>query len=162
MAAQDAGGSGGTCRGADECTGAESCVGPNDVVCGIPPQEQCQTDQDCPAGDVCHAIGDTCSPDGVGSRCGAPCIADDGSCGQDFQCGPQGACMPIPCDDAGFACRPSETCDPSSIDTNAPVHGITHGCAIIPCKGDTACPDQTVCVNGYCQDGLGSCALPAP
>jgi hypothetical protein len=150
------------CRDSTECTGSTFCVGPNDVNCGIPPREECQIDQDCAApGDVCHAIADSCSGDGVGSFCGPPCTQPD-ECGAGFTCDAQGACRPIACDAAEFECRPSEICDPSSVDPGAPVPEITHGCVNIQCADDAPCPGATVCVNGYCQDGPGVCSLPAP
>lgn len=149
------------CRSSADCSAPqEGCVGPNDVFCGIPPREECAGDQDCGAGTVCHAIPDSCSVDGIGSSCNAPC--SPGQCGDGFVCAATGQCMPVACDDQEFDCSPSEICDPSSIDPSLPVHAITHGCTVIPCQDDAPCPSATVCVNGYCQDGPGTCSPPAP
>lgn len=150
------------CRSHTECTEpGELCAGPNDLACGIPPQEECNTDQDCADGSVCHAIADSCSADRVGSRCDAPCTAENG-CDTGFRCGPGNACEPIPCDDLEFQCRPSELCEPTPAQPGTPVHQIAHGCATIACENDQPCPDQTTCVNGYCQDGPGTCMPPVP
>lgn len=156
------GGSGGQggCRDSSVCGPAEGCVGPEDINCGIPPQEQCASNADCPGGAVCHSISDSCSPDHVGSQCGAAC-SQDSECGG-FACGPGGSCAPVACDEPGFECLPSQTCDPGSIDPNAPPSERTNGCQTIPCQSDGMCPASTVCVNGYCQTGLGVCMPPAP
>ncbi len=151
----------GTCRDNTACADDESCIGPNDTNCGIPPQEGCSDIQGCANGDACHAIPDSCSPDGVGSMCGPACAPGD-DCGDGFACAPDGACRPIPCDQPGHECRPSETCDTASIDLNGAVHEITHGCVTVPCTDDNVCANDTVCVNGYCQAGPGMCSLPAP
>ena len=58
----------GTCRMGGDCPPGESCVGPNDVFCGIAPQEGCFDDGECLGGDVCHVISDNCSADGFGSH----------------------------------------------------------------------------------------------
>jgi hypothetical protein len=146
------------CRSSGECSGETLCLGPDERLCGIPPREECQSDEEC--GDaVCHALADSCSPDGVGAICGLACTAD--SCGEGFVCTESGRCLPAPCGDA-FACSPAETCDPASIDTSAPPHAVTHGCVAIACENDDPCPGDTVCVNGRCQTGFGACSLPPP
>lgn len=150
------------CRSSIECMLDLGCVGPSDTNCGIPPQQQCAGDGDCGGGgNVCHAIADSCSPRGIGSMCGAACTPGD-ACGDGFVCDAQGACRPIPCDDPAYACRAAETCDPGSIDPAGAVYDITHGCTSIACADDGPCPGTSVCVNSYCQDGLGTCMPPAP
>ena len=93
--------------------------------------------------------------------CGPTCPQGD-ACGNNLVCDADGACRPLPCDDPAVECRPSEVCDPASIDPAGPVHGIDHGCANVACADDGPCQGATVCVNGYCQDGPGACSLPAP
>lgn len=151
------------CRDSAGCPLDEGCVGPNDTVCGVPPQEQCASSADCPNGDTCHAMYDSCSPDGVGSMCAPACTPGE-VCGDGFVCNADGACMPVACDDPAYDCRGSEVCDPGSIDLTGPVHAVTHGCTIVACAGDddTPCPGDSVCVNNYCQDGLGTCSPPVP
>ena len=157
------GGSGGQggCHDSSVCGPAEGCVGPEDINCGIPPQEQCFSNADCPSGDVCHSIPDSCSPDHVGSQCGPAC-AQDLDCGDGFACGAGGSCAPLACDAPGSGCLPSQTCDPASIDPNAQASQRTDGCLKITCQNDGMCPTSTVCVNSYCQTGLGVCSPPAP
>jgi hypothetical protein len=151
----------GSCRESADCAASsELCFGPSDVFCGIPPQVECQDDAACGEGRVCHAIEDSCSGDGIGATCGAPCDAT--SCQGDFACGTSGRCEAIPCGGAGVACRASELCDPTSIVTDGPVDERTHGCVAIACANDATCPATTFCVNGRCQDGVGSCASPPP
>src|SRR5262245_23977964 len=68
----DGGTEGDPCSSHDDCSGELYCSGPDDpAICGAAPQEDCATDADCLDGDVCHAIQDFCSPDGVGSQCRA-------------------------------------------------------------------------------------------
>jgi len=157
------GGSGGQggCHDSSVCGPSEGCIGPEDINCGIPPQEQCFSNADCPGGDVCHSIPDSCSPDHVGSQCGPAC-AQDSDCGDGFACGSGGSCAPLACDTPGSGCLPSQTCDPASIDPSAPASQRTTGCQKITCQSDGMCPTSTVCVNGYCQTGLGVCMPPAP
>ncbi|HWN67089.1 MAG TPA: hypothetical protein VNM90_05585 [Haliangium sp.] len=151
-----------TCRGPSDCTGSGlSCLGPNQPNCGIPPREQCADDSGCGADQRCHAVADGCSPDGVGATCGPACTPGDTSCGEGFECGQSGACQAVLCDQ-GFDCRASESCDPSSIAPDAPVADRDHGCQSITCEDDEPCPTGTFCVNGICQDGLGTCTAPAP
>jgi hypothetical protein len=151
-----------TCRSQDDCTGTGlSCLGPNETNCGIPPREQCADDQGCGADQRCHALADACSADGVGSTCSPPCTPGDEGCGEGFTCDPDGVCQAVLCDQ-GFACRASERCDPSSIAPDAPAYDRDHGCQSIPCENDDPCPTGTLCVNGICQDGLGTCTAPAP
>jgi hypothetical protein len=149
-----------TCRGNADCTVAGfSCYGPEDPQCGIPPQEECAGDGDCNKGETCHAIADGCSPDGVGSACGPACSAGD--CDDGFEC-TEGRCLPVACGAGGVECSASQLCDPGSIDPQGPVHAITHGCTAIACQNDDPCPPSTVCVNGRCQVGLGTCSPPVP
>lgn len=117
---------------------------------------------DCPnqGGLVCHSISDPCSPDHVGSSCGPVC-EKDADCGTNFVCSLVGTCAPAPCDAPGGGCLPSQTCDPSTIDPEAPAPDRTDGCVKIGCQSDGACPNGTFCVNGYCQTALGTCLPPA-
>lgn len=151
---------GGTCRSSAECSPDEGCVGPNDVFCGVPPQEGCMDAGECGPGSTCHVIPDSCSADGFGSECGPLCNPGD-VCGDNMECNPDGACRPLACDQPAVDCRPSEVCDPASIDPAGPVHGIDRGCENITCADDGPCPTGAVCVNGYCQDGPGMCSPPA-
>ena len=151
----------GTCRSFAECPPDEFCLGPNDVNCGVPPQEGCFGDGDCLAGDLCHVIFDSCSGDGFGSMCGPPCNPGE-ACGDNMVCNADGACRPLGCDDPLVECSPSQVCDPASIDPAGPVYDIDRGCESIACMDDNPCPGMSACVNGRCQDGLGVCSLPAP
>ena len=143
------------CRDSSACSGALVCDGPDEPqACGVAPEEECADDADClTAGTVCHAIADSCSADGVGSRCGPVCTAD--SCDVGFRCNAGGACEAIPCDE-GTACDPWETCDPTFSGDTA-VFSRTAGCRTIECSADAECPDSAVCVNLICQSGTGSC-----
>ena len=146
---------GSDCRNSGDCAGSLECSGPSEPqVCGIGPNEQCGDDTSCGPDAVCHARYDVCSPDNVGSECGTPCT--DGQCGPDFRCSAAGACEAIPCDE-GYACGPHQACDPSIPNGNGPVFQRAHGCVAISCTGDGDCPEQTYCVNGRCQEGLGTC-----
>ncbi|MBI5501988.1 MAG: hypothetical protein HY907_17220 [Deltaproteobacteria bacterium] len=147
---------GDACRADTECGSGLFCAGPDDPpVCGIPPREECAVDADCaPGGEVCHAIGDGCSPDGLGSECGPPCTAT--SCAPGLRCGSGGACEPVPCDE-GFACPSHLRCDPVAAHAGGAMSARTQGCAVIPCTGDTACPAGGACVDGGCQSGPGTC-----
>jgi hypothetical protein len=159
------GGTGGTsgCHDSSVCQDFESCVGPEDVACGIPPQEECFLSTDCQMqnGFVCHSMFDSCSPDHVGSSCGPVCN-QDADCGTNFVCSLVGSCAPAPCDAPGMGCLPSQTCDPSTIDPAAAAPDRTNGCVKIGCQTDDTCPNSTVCVNAYCQTGLGTCLPPVP
>lgn len=150
------GGSGDSCRSNDDCGSDLYCFGPNRPnVCGIPPREFCASNADCPMGDVCQAIFDSCSQDGLGSECNVPCNAN--SCGMGFRCNAGGACEPIPCDE-GFTCPDRQKCDSAlAHDMTLPVHARTNGCVNIDCMADSGCPTGKFCVDGYCQDGLGTC-----
>jgi hypothetical protein len=150
------GGNGDSCRTNDDCSGDLYCRGPNQPnVCGIPAREFCASDADCPMGDLCYAISDVCSSDGIGSECNAPCTANN--CGPGFRCNAGGACEPIPCDE-GFTCPSWQKCDPAvAHDPSASVHARTSGCVNITCSDDTACPSGKICVTGYCQEGSGTC-----
>src|SRR5215468_243870 len=89
------GGEGSTCRSTSDCDSGLGCAGPDDrQPCGIPPRQECASDAAC-QGTRCHAIADTCSPDGVGSECRTACTGD-GECGAGFHCS-NGACAAIPC-----------------------------------------------------------------
>ena len=146
------------CDGSASCPGSLECAGPNDPqACGIPAMEQCSSDADCIDGGVCHAIPDACSPDGIGSECRLACT--DGNCGEGFRCAASGACEAIPCDE-GFVCDDHLACDPEAARTG-PVHARAHGCVTIACSDDDACAMVSgTCVNGFCQDGPGSCVAP--
>ena len=149
------------CRGRGDCDQASglSCYGPDDTHCGIPPHEECASDLDCGEGSVCHAIFDSCSPDDIGSMCDSPCEGD--ACGPGFVCTPAAHCEPAPCGENADCAQP-QTCDPSSVDRDGPVHAITSGCVAIPCGNDLGCPTDTFCVNGRCQSAIGTCSPPAP
>lgn len=151
------GGVGDSCRVNDDCRDDLYCRGPNQPnVCGIPPRELCASDADCPMGAVCHAVLDSCSPDGIGSECLAPCTAN--SCGADFRCNAEGACEPIPCDE-GFTCPDRQKCDSMvAHDPTLPTHARSTGCVNITCSADSECPTGKFCVEGYCQDGRGTCS----
>jgi hypothetical protein len=155
LLAGSSGCSGSSCRSSKECAGDLYCAGPNDPpACGIPPRQLCATDADCSAGDVCHAIQDPCSPDGVGSECRPPCTAV--SCGEGFRCNAAGACEPLPCDE-GFSCPSHQKCDAAAAHGSGPVFDRAHGCVNISCSADSGCPSGKACVNGICQDGPGTC-----
>lgn len=149
----------GGCRSRASCASGSYCAGPNDrMVCGIPPREQCDDSASCPGG-VCHAINDSCSPDGVGSECGSECTAT--SCGPGFRCNAQKACEAIPCDE-GFTCPSYQRCDTAAAHGTGPVHARTSGCVAIVCSLDKDCPTGKACVNGACADGPGMCRLDLP
>lgn len=157
------GGGADTCRARDECSGSGpmglplECQGPNaGQVCGIPPREGCASRDDCGGGE-CHAVADSCSPDGVGSECRPACTVED-NCGDGFRCG-DGACEAIRCDE-GFTCPSHMRCDPTSLDSATAVHQRHHGCVIVQCTTDNECDDDEFCVVGYCQTGLGACVEP--
>lgn len=148
---------GDACASRADCADGLECAGPDDPqVCGIPPREGCVSDDDCTAPNVCHAISDTCSPDGQGSECRMPCST--GSCESGFRCGVSGACEAIPCE-AGD-CAEFDTCDPE-FDEQTPVFDHTSGCRHITCDpAADSCPGTTECVNGRCQSDFGQCAEP--
>lgn len=154
----NSGDEGSECRASRDCNVGLGCAGPDDPhACGIAPREECGSDAACnAAGDRCHAIADSCSSDGIGSECGPAC-SGDGACGTGFRCS-AGACVAIACD-AGFACAAREVCDPAQLPSSTPVYNRHHGCFSITCSFDGECPGR-YCVNGSCQDGLGTCAVP--
>lgn len=155
----------GACRTQADCaSGFDICYGPNEPMCGIPPQEECSDDPGCGKGRVCHSVPDSCSPDGVGSLCGSPCVgAGAPVCADGFACDGTGHCRALPCGGkSGVACPVSQTCDPSTIDPNGPAHAQTHGCVVASCSTDATCPTATRCVNGRCQDSFGACSPPVP
>lgn len=153
------GGDGGVdapCHATTECAAGLGCAGPNDPqVCGIPPREPCADDAQC-AGARCHVIADPCSPDGFGSECRSACGTDP-DCGAGFRCD-AGACAAVRCD-AGATCAGREVCDPSRITATTPTHDRTDGCYPVACTSDAGCGDRT-CVNGACQDSIGTCEEP--
>lgn len=148
---------GSSCRTDDDCGPDLYCHGPNPGnACGMPPREQCATDTDCGMGVVCHATWDGCSTDSIGSQCNVPCTSDDW-CGMGFRCNAGGACEPLPCDE-GTVCPDRQTCDVMlAHDTTLPMFARSTGCRNIDCSDDSVCPSGKSCVQGYCQDGLGSC-----
>lgn len=147
---------GDSCRADADCDSELYCFGPNRPnVCGIPPNEQCWKDADCPMGTFCNAVWDGCSPDGQGSECRPPCSAN--TCGAGFRCNALGACEAVPCDE-GFACPDWQACDPQvAHDMTLPTHARTSGCVNIVCSADSGCSAGKFCVEGYCQNGLGTC-----
>jgi hypothetical protein len=156
MLAMGCGGKGDACRTSDDCSGGLVCIGPNDPPqCGIAPKQECATNAACSSGSVCHAIYDTCSADGGGSQCDAPCTGD-APCGDGFRCADAGACVAVLCTE-GLSCTFWQVCDPAAIPTDAPVYDRHHGCQTVACEDDAPCPSDSVCVNGSCQSGLGSC-----
>jgi len=118
------------------------------------PQEECNTDGDCPEGSRCHAVTDNCSEDGVGSACFAAC--EEGGCGEGFVC-ESGACRAVSCADEPTHCGTWQACDPSSVQSGDAVYDQHHGCINVSCLSDQDCPDAFWCVNSFCQDGRGSC-----
>ena len=42
------------------------------------------------------------------------------------------------------------------------VYDRSQGCVNITCTDDSACPTGKACVNGYCQDGAGTCMKVEP
>lgn len=153
------GGDGASCRTRTECATGYVCAGANDRrVCGIPPREACADNTRC-GGEICHAISDPCSPDGIGSECRAACTAI--SCGPGFRCNVQTSCEPIPCDE-GATCPSHQRCDLAVAHAAGPVHARASGCVDIACTSDASCPAGTWCVNLRCQDGLGSCRKDEP
>jgi hypothetical protein len=149
------GGEGSTCRDTGDCDTGLSCGGPDDrQPCGIAPRQECATDNDC-QGMRCHAIADSCSPDGVGSECRLACTGD-GECGAGFHCD-NGACAAIPCTTG--SCGALEVCDLSGITASTPIYDRTDGCRPIACTSDAPCGDG-VCVNAVCQSGPGTCKKP--
>ena len=152
------GGDGDDCRRQTDCDDGLGCAGPNDPrACGIGPQEGCARDTDCAPPTVCHAIGDICSADRVGSECGPPC--SDTTCAAGTVCGAGGACEVIACGDDA-PCAPNQDCIAPQGD-DVPVHARTGGCVDHACAGDADCAgvgrEPTVCVNGICQRGPGEC-----
>jgi hypothetical protein len=148
------------CRNSAECspTGPSTlvCLGPDDpaLPCGIPPQEECTSAENCGGSEVCHAISDNCSPDGFGSICASPC-------GSDVECGPgltcaAGACSVVTCVDDPSLCSAWEACDASVLSATPGVLGQTSGCVAISCTDDSPCGGGA-CVNDICQRGTGEC-----
>lgn len=152
------GGEGDDCRSQSDCGDELGCAGPNDPQpCGIGPMEACASDLDCVAPSVCHAIGDVCSSDGIGSGCMPPC--PDTACGEGLVCGASGACALPACGD-DRQCAPHQECVEAQGD-DVPVHARTGGCVDHACGADADCAgigrEPTVCVNGFCQVGPGQC-----
>jgi hypothetical protein len=154
------GSAGSECHSTRDCDvhSGLACVGQTDHGgCGIPPRQDCSGDVDCNGvAQRCHAILDSCSPDGIGSEC-RPACAQDGECGSDLRCD-AGACVAISCA-AGFACAGREVCEPARIPASAPVYDRHHGCFLVTCAADSECGSR-FCVNGSCQDLLGTCMEP--
>lgn len=149
------GGAGSGCRSSAECMKPLECAGPSEPrVCGIPPRQGCARDGDCGGGQRCHAIADSCSPNGVGSECGPPC----GACGAGLRCNAGGACEPVPCDE-GYRCTAPLVCDAAAGKSGAAVYQRHQGCVRVACTSDGACAAGQACVNGYCQSGPGQCQM---
>ena len=146
---------GGTCRSGKNCRDGYYCQGPNERRgCGVPPRELCAQASDCFFGNVCSAVLDSCSPDGVGAECASPC--NNNSCSPGFRCSASKSCEPIPCDE-GATCPSHQRCDAAKAHATGPVHSRTNGCVDISCTADSGCPTDKLCVNGNCQDGAGTC-----
>jgi hypothetical protein len=144
-----------TCSRSSDCASGLECAGPDDFTgCGIAPQRQCSATTDCVAGEVCHAVADSCSDTGIGSRCGPACTATD--CDAGFRCNATGACEPVPCDQE-FSCAAPRVCDASTAGGTGPVYTQTHGCVVIACTTDDGCAADEACVNETCQTGPGAC-----
>jgi hypothetical protein len=139
------------CRAHADCQkpgrGPSSCDPQSNVAqqsCGgvcDPRRSECQTDANCPAGQICGHLPPSpcgCGPVGPG-KCQPPCTA--ATCAADERCEPSGHCGPRPCAD-GFACGPFEICAPTRSDANQ------HGCAWASCKTDgLSCPEGSVCAG---------------
>jgi hypothetical protein len=152
------GGIGADCHSTDDCTVSLECAGADDPpVCGVAPREGCADDSNCP-GQRCHAIEDGCSADGIGSECRDACTTDPECGGAGFRCD-AGACVAVTCENDQFQCAPREVCDPSRITASTPVFDRTHACFPVTCAIDGDCNGR-VCVNGTCQDDLGTCVKP--
>ena len=150
---------GAACQGRSDCPTDYICAGPDDPgVCGIPPLEACANAAECGEDISCHAIPDSCSPDGVGSECGEDCTED--SCADGFTCS-GGACRAILCTE-GFVCPDHQTCDTAGITDDMVVHERTHGCVDVTCASTADCGSGHSCVNGICQSGPGVCQPDQP
>ena len=155
-----AGRAGDACHTQSDCASGYGCAGPDDGPrCGIGPQQQCGSDQNCPQGERCNAVYDACSTTGVGSICDAPCTAT--SCGPGFQCNTDSACEPIPCNQDN-ACASYQRCDASAAGTSGPVYMETNGCTDVTCTSDGQCNAGEACVNGMCQTSIGECEIIMP
>lgn len=88
-----------------------------------------------------------CSPNGSDGTCAANEYCP-------FRCGTCQA-MGKRCDSDGVTCPANFDCAPSADDRDE------NGCARRACTSDADC-DCGACVNGRCQDGLGSCLLSPP
>ena len=152
------GGNGSDCHATSDCDEGLACSGVDDPpVCGIAPNEGCVDDNSC-AGTRCHAVSDNCSADGIGSECRQACTGDT-ECGQGFRCD-AGACVAILCDEIGsLGCAAREVCDPSRIVATTPIYDRTSGCFPVACESDATCGER-FCVNGTCQDAIGTCVIP--
>jgi hypothetical protein len=153
--ALDADGPAAACASSADCSGDLECSGPDDWAgCGIGPTEACAADDACGDGTRCHAVPDSCSADGIGSRCDAPC--DPSGCGDGFTCD-DGACRATSCVDDPSLCAAHQVCDPSSVTDTLPVYDQHHGCVNVTCTADGDCAAGLSCVNRFCQDGPGEC-----
>jgi hypothetical protein len=146
------GGSTGDCDTRDDCPPGEECTDGDEVVCGIPPRQECSDAAGCGTGFVCHAIPDSCSPSGIGSACEVACTVN--SCGPGFRCNAEEACEPEPCTE-GAVCALGQACDPASVGP------LTTGCVETGCAADGDCPTEgPYCVNGACGPNPGTCVEP--
>jgi hypothetical protein len=150
---------GAPCASGAVCTGDAVCLGPDtsDVGCGVPPMEFCAGDADC-GGLRCHAVVDSCSPDGFGSDCAAACDPASNPCAPGLVCA-AGACVVETCVDQPAVCAPWQVCDPAAAGVLAPVWEQSTGCVFVACTDDAVCGGGA-CVNGLCQSGLGVCGEP--
>ncbi len=146
--------SGSPCHSTTQCLSGLYCIGPDEgPSCGIAPRHDCATNSDCTGGDTCNAISDPCSASGVGSECAPPCT----TCDTGFRCNASGACEPTPCDE-GTVCSAILHCDTTvAHDTSGAVYNHSSGCVQTNCSQDSDCAATQACVNGVCQQGIGSC-----
>jgi hypothetical protein len=60
---------------------------------------------------------------------------------------------------AGVTCAAREVCEPWRITPATPIYDRGSGCYPVTCTSDDGCGERS-CVNGTCQDALGTCHEP--
>ena len=144
----------GTCS-APECVDESDCDGQACIEgqCGGPPGsnggggDTCNSDSDCPTGQSCHPLSNTCVVDDNGGE--NPC--DNVTCDAGQVCNPDtGQCV----DDGGGSCDK----DPSECTGATPVLDQT-SCQCVECVSGSDCSDGMSCQNNSCVAG-GGCATP--